>query len=716
MIYIQQLDETDCGAACIAMIASHFKVQKSITYIREISGTDTKGTNLAGLINGAEKLGFSAHALKGTKESLSHELPFPFIAHISVQQNECYLLHYVVIKSIHNNKIEIWDPDEAKKKYIMLIDDFCKIWSGYAIFISPRQNILIKQKDTSFLWRFFTVLKSYKHLIILLCITSLLLTAFCIISTLYTRYVIDDIIPSKTKITLTTFSIGVLLVAVMQAIMGIIRKKLLIHFSFKLNLNLIFSYFTHIFHLPLRFFDTRKSGEIISRLQDIGKIQETLSQSTVTIIMDIFMIIFVGPFLFLTNRLLFFIVLITVPFSSTIIYFFSKIYKKQYKEFMSYAADVQSYLVDSINGAATIKAMNAEDYVLNCYEKFQMKMTNKGWNLAHLQSYQEMLAELVKQIGNILVFWVGSLYVLKGELSIGTLISFTALSSYFTEPLQRLINTQSKIQESMVAADRLGEILEIETEQNSEKELLYLQKLDGNIEISDVTFKYGTRNNILEKLNLTIKTGEQVAIVGPSGSGKTTFIKLLLKLYIPDEGHILISNKNIRDIDSICLRNRIGYVPQDINLFSGTIAENIALHKPNATFEEIVEVSHFVGIDKFIEKLPDSYGTVIGERGIDLSGGERQRIAIARAIINKPDILIFDEATSNLDFEAEELVKKVLRKFHEESITTIIIAHHISTIINSDRIFIMDKGKITRAGTPEELKEDNQYNKLFDSL
>ena len=262
---------------------------------------------------------------------------------------------------------------------------------------------------------------------IMACSASVLLIIFGILSTLYTRYIIDEVLFSQTKFTLATLSIGMLIIVVLQGVMGIIRKILLIHFSFKIDLNLVFSYFTHVFHLPLRFFDSRKSGEIISRMQDISKIQETLSQSTVSVIMDTLMILVVGPVLFATNKTLFGIVVFTVPFSSVIIYFFSKLYKKQYRKLMSDAADVQSYLVETINGASTIKAMNAEDYAVAGFERHQMRMTNTGWKAAYLQSYQELFSELIKQIGNIVIFWVGSLCIIKAELSIGTLVSYKDL-------------------------------------------------------------------------------------------------------------------------------------------------------------------------------------------------------------------------------------------------------------------------------------------------
>lgn len=719
MRYLQQMDESDCGAACLAMIASHYKLKKSITSIREIAGTDTKGTNLAGMVLAAKKLGFSAHALKGDKSALTSDLPFPFIAHIAYPDNGYTLLHYVVIKSIKNGKVEIWDPNIDRKKQKKTIEEFCKEWTGYAIFLNPDRNIKFeKEKDnSSLLLKFLPVIKPYKSLLILSCIASVLLVVFGIISTLYTRYVIDEVIFSQAKFSLAALSIGMLIVVLLQGIIGAVRNILLIHFSYKIDLNLVFSYFLHVFHLPMKFFDSRKAGEIISRMQDIGKIRELLSEASVSVIMDTFMILVVGPVLFATNKTLFGIVLITVPFSGVIIYIFSKLYKKQYRKLMVNAAEVESYLVESINGAATVKAMNAEDYSITGFEKHEMKLTNTGWKASHLQTYQQLFSEIIKQVGNIVIFWVGSLYIIRGELSIGTLVSFTALSGYFTDPIQHLVNLQSKLQESFVAADRLGEILELETEQTCEQKLLQPEQLQGNINIQNVKFRYGTRKYVYENLNIDIKAGDKVALVGSSGCGKTTIAKLLLKMYVPESGKISIDGHDLLDMDAYCLRNLIGYVPQDIYLFAGSIAENIALHKPDATLDEIVEAAKMAGAEEFIENLPERYGTMLGEKGTNLSGGERQRVALARALLGRPNILILDEATSNLDTVSERLIKATIDKLHDGKMTIIIIAHRLSTIVDCDEIFVMDKGNVVQKGTHEELKvQEGLYKMLLEGM
>lgn len=715
MKYIQQLDETDCGAACIGMVARYFGLQRSITSIRQEAGTDAKGTNLAGMVQAAEKLGFTAQALKGNADSLTKDLPVPFIVHIARQTDKGTLLHFAVIKKISKTKVYLYDPDPIFGKFSMLKEDFLNIWTGYVVFLSPSKEFKKENRSSSLLFQFLPILKPHSKTLVLACVASIILIIFGILSSLYFRYIIDEILFSNAKLSLAALSIGMLFVVILQAVMGAVRNTLLTNFAFKTDLQLVFSYFSHVLHLPLSFFDTRKTGEIISRFEDAGKIRNALSQAVISVIMDTAMILIIGPVLFTINKTLFFIVILTVPFSSIILYVFSKLYRKQYKKLMSENAEVHSYLVESINGTATVKALNAENLIFNEYEKRQMKMTWTGWKAAHLTIYQSMTTDLIKQIGSTVLFWVGSFLIIQGNFSIGTLISFNALATYFTGPLERLVNLQASLQEAFVAANRLGEILELELEQNEEKSFIQPTSLEGAIQFKDVSFRYGTRKYVYEQLNFSIDKGQWNAFVGPSGCGKTTLIKLLLKFYLPESGSIHIDNYDIRDLDASSLRSLVGYVPQDIFLFSGTIAENIALHKPTATLEEIIETAQKTGAHEFISDLPDRYNTVLGERGATLSGGERQRLALTRALLGAPRILILDEATSNLDTVSEKLVHQTIEKLRTERITTILIAHRLSTVVNCDKIFVLNNGSIVECGTHKELRAANGlYQQLWE--
>jgi ATP-binding cassette subfamily B protein len=307
-------------------------------------------------------------------------------------------------------------------------------------------------------------------------------------------------------------------------------------------------------------------------------------------------------------------------------------------------------------------------------------------------------------------------------MSLGELFSFNALLGYFLGPLNRLVNLQPKVQEALVSADRIMEILELdeEFEEDPEKTRVsrYIrpEKIEGEIQLKNVDFTYGTRRQVLFDINVFIKKGEWVAFVGESGSGKSTLVKLLLKFYKPQNGDIVLDNNNLEDLDTFYLRSKIGYVPQDIFLFSGTIADNISLHKSDATIEDIIEASKKAGAHEFISKLPGRYNTRLSERGSSLSGGERQRIALARALLGKPELLIFDEATSSLDNISERSIHETLKNLRKEKVTTILIAHRLTTVINCDKIFVMEHGRIVEEGTHEQLKVNKGlYQKLWES-
>ncbi|MGP1454844.1 MAG: peptidase domain-containing ABC transporter [Treponema sp.] len=394
-----------------------------------------------------------------------------------------------------------------------------------------------------------------------------------------------------------------------------------------------------------------------------------------------------------------------MPLSSIIVWLFSKKFAGAYRELMGQLSEVQSYLVEAVSGAAALKALNAEDSVYDEYEKRQLKAVKTGYTLGITRTLQTFFTGLLDGWSGNIIFWAGSYLILKDRFTIGQLFSFNALLVYFTGPLKRLLTLQPTLQEGAVAADRLGEIFDLKKEIADEGRWIKPEKIVGNIEIKGLIFRYGTRKPVLNNISLTINAGESIGFVGASGSGKTSLIKLLLKFYSPESGSIKIDGYNIEDIDTKALRAKIGYVPQDIFLFSGTIAENIAMHDEGASIEDIIKVSIETGVHSFVENLPERYNTVLAERGISLSGGERQRIALARALISDPDLLIFDEATSNLDTISEKQIHGIIENIKTKKITTLMIAHRLTTVKNCDKIFVMQNGIIVEEGKHASLLE-----------
>lgn len=707
MKYFQQLDITDCGAACISMIASYYGKRLNIAEVRGYAGTDIVGTNINGLLIAANKYGLKGTAVKGNREAITFQLPVPFIAHMHIQRNDDnWIDHYVVVRKIGKRKIEVWDPDPLYKKQCLKYEQFFKWWTGYAIFFEPATDFTKSDKKENLLFKFIPVFLPHTKTLIFSFIASVLLLVFGIISSFYFKYVFDEVIYSKAAFSLHTLTAGVLLVTVIQCLVETVRDVLLSHFSFKTDLQLNFSYLAHIFNLPLSFFESRKSGEVLSRLGDLDKIKQTLSSAALSGIMDVVMLVASGPILLSINSKLFGISIITVVLASVVSVIYARIYRSYYSKSMSQNAEVQSYLYESLNGVATVKALNAEEIVNNEYEKKKMTAVATGWTLNRYGISQGLVSGLINGVSGILIYWIGCSAIIDGTMSFGTLITFNSLLGYFTGPLFRLINIQNQVQEALVAAERVGEILELEKEKDEKVQYIKPQKIEGHIRFEDVTFAYGSRRPVYEHFSLDIHPGTWNAFVGPSGSGKTTFIKLVMKFYEVQQGRIFLDGNDIRDIDTTYLRSKIGYVPQEIFLFSGTVRENIALHNPDASLEAVIEAAKKAGAHEFIENLPKRYETVLGEHGGGLSGGEKQRIALARALLGKPSLIILDEATSSLDTVSEMEIHRVIRQLKTENISVILIAHRLTTVTGCDRIFVMKDGKIVEQGDHRQLLND----------
>jgi ATP-binding cassette subfamily B protein len=410
-----------------------------------------------------------------------------------------------------------------------------------------------------------------------------------------------------------------------------------------------------------------------------------------------------GIILYIQNPGMFLISLISVVLYGIIVVTFHKQYKKLNQKQMEDNAQLTSYLVESLNGIQTIKAYNAERKAnLETEGKF-VRLLRSVFQLSLASNLQTSLKFAIELIGGIVILWVGAISVINGDMTMGQLITFNSLLVYFLDPVKNLINLQPQMQTATVAAERLGEILDLEAEKD-ERELKKMEpaRFFGDITFRNVTFAYGTRKPVLENINLKIKRGEKIAFVGESGSGKTTLAKLLLFLYQPQEGDILIDDNHTKDIKIELLRSKIAYIPQETFLFSGSIMDNLMLGAEGESVDDVVEAAKIAQAHEFINEMPLRYETRLEENGTNLSGGQRQRLSIARAMLKKPDILILDEATSNLDAITERALDETIHQYCQ-GITTIFIAHRLSTIKNCDRIFVMEKGQIVEFGTHEEL-------------
>lgn len=710
---VKQHDIKDCGAACLATISKQYGLNLSISKIREVAGTDKQGTNAYGMIKAAEQLGFSAKGVKGNQDAFFTEFPLPAIAHVVVDGS---LLHYVVIHKITKKQIIIADPGKGIVKYTP--EEFFKIWTGVLILLVPTSRFQKGNENKGVLSRFFSLMFPQKRLLINIFLSSLIITVFGILTSFYFRFIMDDIVPNSTRKTLITLSIGVIVLYIFKAILEAFRNHLMLYLSQKLDIPLILGYYQHVLGLPMNFFGTRKVGEIVSRFMDASKIRDAISSATLSIMIDTLMALVGGIVLFTQNRLLFGIAVVVVALYGVIVFAFNKPVKKINEKQMEDNSQVTSYLVETLNGIETVKAFHAEDKAQAKTDKLFVKLLKSVFKGGMITNAQQTLTGAIATIGGTVILWVGVISVLNGNMTLGSLLTFNALLAYFLDPVKNLINLQPTMQTAIVAAERLSEILDLELEKVAdENRKLSPQSLNYPIRIENLDFRYGTRKLVLENISMTIGAGEKIALVGESGSGKTTLSKLLMNFYPWEKGEIFIGDYNLKDINLESLRNRIAYISQDIFLFSGTIRENLELGNEDATLEDIIEACKLSKADEFINKLPLRYETMLEENGANLSGGQKQRLAIARALLKKPDILIMDEATSNLDSITEKAIEKTINNLSKD-ITTIIIAHRLSTIMRCDKIFVMEQGKFIEQGTHNQLiqKKGRYYNLWKDQL
>lgn len=707
---VRQHDSTDCAAACLATISMYYKKEITITKLRDILGTDIKGTTLKGLDEGAKLLGFDTKAIRVDKESFVSKYTLPAIAHLITDEG---LSHFVVIHKVTKTKVTILDP--AKGVVKETIDSFFEKFDGILLLLLPN-NEFNRKKDSnnSILFDFIKLLIPQKRLFICSILTSIILTILGIASSFFNKILMDEILPYGLKNQLITFILGFAIIAITQILISFIRQHMLLYLSQKIDIPLLLGYFKHIYRLPIKFFATRKVGDILTRFSDAFTIKNVLTSVTLSLIIDIVLAIVSAVILYIMNNTLFIIVLMITIISATLIFIFKGPYKRINIKQREASASLNSTIIESLKGIETIKIHASENKTLEKLEEEYINNLKIAFNEGVLSNIQSSISSAISNIGNLLLMYIGASMVMNGHLSLGSLMAFTSLSGYFMGPIGRLISLQLSIQEASISLKRLSEIYDVDLEQSDlEEGKIHINKIDGDIEFENITFRYGSRQPVIKELNIKIPKGKKVALVGESGSGKTTISKLLLNSFKPEEGKIKVCGYNLDELDIYSLRKSIAYVPQNVELFSGSIKDNLMLGTDNVSYESIRQACEDAGCSSFIEKLPGKYNTFLEEAGGGLSGGEKQRLALARALIKKTDFMILDEATSNLDFISEAKIYNTLF-IKEKAKTMLIIAHRLSTIRSCDIIYVLDKGEVVESGDHDTLlKLKGHYYKLY---
>jgi ATP-binding cassette subfamily C protein len=698
--HVLQHSEEDCGAACLAAIAKHHGRTFTLNRIREAVGTGQLGTTLLGLRRGAEALGFNARAVKASPEILEKlkQAPLPAVIHWKGY-------HWVVLYGQHGRKYAIADP-AVGIRYLSKNELAAGWTNGIMLLLEPDSARFLAQVDDKVggFGRFFKPVWAYRGILAEAFTINLVLGLLSLTSPFLIQILTDDVLVRGDTQLLTGVVTAVLVMNVVSSSLRLVQSNLIAHFSQRLQLGLVLEFGRAILRLPLSYYEARRSGEIVSRLRDIQEINQLVSQVVVSLPSQLFIaIVSFSLMLFYSIKLTSVAVCIAVMMTISTIIFLPTLQQKT-RSLLVLEAENQGVLVETFKGALTLKTTTSAPQF---WEEFQSRfgrLANITFRTIQIVIINSTFSGLVSNIGSVVLLWFGSSLVISKELTIGQLLAFNGMNGNFLAFIGAVVGFIDELTRVQTATQRLTEVID-STPENPVDDQRPFAKIPGDADIicTNLNFHHAGRIDLLEDFSLTIPGGKVIALIGKSGCGKSTLAKLIAGLYSPNSGNLRLGIYNLQDLSLDCLRQQVILVPQEPHFWSRSIMENFRLGSPRVAFEQIVRACQIAGADEFISKLPDKYQTVLGEFGANISGGQRQRLAIARAIVNEPPVLILDESTGGLDPVSEAQVLERLLS-HRQGRTTILISHRPRVINRADWIVFLEQGRLKLQGSLEELK------------
>jgi ATP-binding cassette subfamily C protein len=698
---VLQHNEEDCGAACLATIAKYYGRNFTLNHIREVVGTGQLGTTLLGLRRGTEAMGFYARSGKASGDILQQldKVPLPAIIHWQGY-------HWVVFYGKKGRKYVVADPGVGMR--YLSRQEFAEGWkNGVMLLLKPDPERFYNQSDDEFsgFFRFVRRAIPYTGWLVQAAFYSQIVGILALASPFLIQILTDDVLVRGDTSLLTSVAIAVIIMKIIDAILRTVEENLVAHVSERLELGLVLEFARQILRLPLTYYETHRSGEIVSRLEDIQTIKRLISQLVVSLPSQVFIALFSFALMLFYSEQLTLISLIIGVIMTLSTFVFLPTLQQKIRQLLVLEAETQGVLVESFKGALALKTTTAEPQFWDEFQNRFGRLANHNLTTTRINIYNRRFSRLISGIGSVSLLWVGSLLVIDKQMSIGQLLAFSTLSRNFWDLISFLIDFVDSVTRAKTATQRLTEVIDStpETPVNDKKPFVIIPD-DADIICNNVNFCYPGRIELLEDFSLTMPGGKVIALIGQSGCGKSTLAKAIAGLYTLSSGNVRLGDYNLSDLSLASLRQQVILIPQDAHFWSRSIVENFRLGTPHIPFESIVQACKIAEADDFISKLPDKYQTILGEFGSNLSGGQRQRLAIARAIVTDPPILILDESTSGLDPVSKAKVLKNLLS-HRQGKTTILISHRPSVIGLADWIVMLEDGHLSIQGTPADLRQ-----------
>lgn len=722
--FYKQLDSADCGAACLRMVAMHYGRHYTFEYLRQLSYLDRDGVSLSGISDAAEKIGMRTLGVKVGFRRLGDDIPLPCVAHW--QQD-----HFVVVYKVQNGKVYVADPKVGKIQYDE--QEFMNSWLSDVVNTEPQGVLLLFETTSEFYQKegetrqsvptglafFWPYLSQYRKLIVQLMlglvIGSLIQLAF--------PFMMQALVDKGVQLNDINFVYLILIAQGMlfagQMAVEFIRGWILLHIGARVNISFVSDFLIKLMRLPMSFFDSRMTGDLLQRIYDNERVERFLTSASLQTLFSIVSLVVLGFVLLHYNPVIFLVFFVgSIVYFSWIAFFLQRRRALDNQRFEQLAEN-QNMLMQMVNGMQEIKLHNAQRLKRWAWERTQAKLFKVNVKYLATNQIQRAGAAFINEGKNIVISVLAAKGVIEGEMTLGMMLAVQYIIGQMNAPLESLVQFVIQAQEARISLERMGEIQNTNDEESNEAAQVNVLPANGNLSMQGVSFRYGGPYDpwVLRNVNVVIPEGKTTAIVGPSGSGKSTLLKLLLNFYQPTEGSVRIGEVSLGSLNPKLWRNYCGVVMQDGYLFYDTIARNIALGDENVDRRRLLYAANMANIQSFVESLPSGYNTKTGNEGTGLSQGQRQRILIARAIYKDPQYLFFDEATNALDAHNERSIMQNMYQAFQQK-TVVVVAHRLSTVRNADNIIVLDRGEVVEQGTHEQLtaRKGVYYNLVREQL